>query len=140
MHKYFICITKSSFHLTYSPFCGNISAISDESEYNAVFSEIRSGRYDRLYASAGFDPVSYNEITVSISILQPELFLRHAENSSCLLIAGIRHTDALIRAFNEDSIDLDRFFEHCCPGSNERPCYPCTESTYLLRMAQQPLF
>lgn len=82
-----------------------------ESECTAVFSEIRSGKYDRLYASAGIDPASYNEITVSISILRPELLLSRTENGCCHLIAGIRHTDALIRVFDEDSIDLDRFFD-----------------------------
>ncbi len=83
-----------------------------ESECTAVFSEIRSGKYDKLYSSAGFDPASHNEITVSISILQPDCFIHHAENGSCRLIAGIRHTDTLIRAFDEDSIDLDRFLDN----------------------------
>ena len=83
-----------------------------ESDCTAVFSEIRSGKYDKLYASAGFDPASHNEITVSISILRPDLFLPLAHDNSMCLFAGIRHTDTLIRAFDEDSIDLDRFFEH----------------------------
>ncbi|MBQ8333020.1 MAG: winged helix-turn-helix transcriptional regulator [Clostridia bacterium] len=83
-----------------------------ESECTAVFSEIRSGRYDRLYPSAGFDPAQHNEITVSISLLRPDVLLFRADNGTCRLIAGIRHTDALIRAFDEDSIDLDRFFDN----------------------------
>ena len=83
-----------------------------ESDCTAVFSEIRSGKYDRLYASAGFDPASHNEITVSISILRPDLFLPLAHDNSMCLFAGICHTDTLIRAFDEDSIDLDRFFDH----------------------------
>ena len=83
-----------------------------ESDCTAVFSEIRSGKYDRLYASAGFDPASHNEITVSISILRPDLFLPLAHGNSMCLFAGICHTDTLIRAFDEDSIDLDRFFDH----------------------------
>ena len=83
-----------------------------ESDCTAVFSEIRSGKYDKLYTSAGFDPASHNEITVSISILQPELFLPLAHDNGLCLFAGIRHTDALIRVVTEDSIDLDRFFDH----------------------------
>ncbi len=83
-----------------------------ESECSTVFSEIRSGKYDKLYSSAGFHPASHNEITVSISILQPDCFIHHAENGSCRLIAGIRHTDTLIRTFDEDSIDLDRFLDN----------------------------
>ena len=83
-----------------------------ESDRTAVFSEIRSGKYDRLYASAGFDPASHNEITVSISILRPDLFLPLAHDNGLCLFAGICHTDTLIRAFDEDSIDLDRFFDH----------------------------
>jgi len=83
-----------------------------ESECSAVFSEIRSGKYDKLYSSAGFHPASHNEITVSISILRPDCFLSHAENGFCHLIAGIRHTDTLIRTFDEDSIDLDRFLDN----------------------------
>jgi DNA-binding transcriptional ArsR family regulator len=83
-----------------------------ESECSAVFSEIRSGKYDKLYSSAGFHPASHNEITVSISILQPDCFIHHVETGSCRLIAGIRHTDTLIRTFDEDSIDLDRFLDN----------------------------
>lgn len=83
-----------------------------ESDCTAVFSEIRSGKYDKLYASAGFDPAQHNEITVSISILRPELFLPLAHDNCLRLFAGICHTDTLIRAFDEDSIDLDRFFDH----------------------------
>ena len=83
-----------------------------ESDCTAVFSEIRSGKYDRLYASAGFDPASHNEITVSISILRPDLFLPLAHDNSMCLFAGICHTDTLIRVVTEDSIDLDRFFDH----------------------------
>ncbi|MBQ8187739.1 MAG: helix-turn-helix transcriptional regulator, partial [Clostridia bacterium] len=82
-----------------------------ESECTAVFSEIRSGKYDKLYSSAGFDPASHNEITVSISLLRPDILLFRAANGSCRLIAGIRHTDTLIRTFDEDNIDLDRFFD-----------------------------
>lgn len=83
-----------------------------ESDCTAVFSEIRSGKYDKLYASAGFDPAQHNEITVSISILRPDLFLPLAHDNGLCLFAGICHTDTLIRAFDEDSIDLDRFFDH----------------------------
>ena len=83
-----------------------------ESECTAVFSEICSGRYDKLYSSAGFDPALHNGIPVSIPILRPDCFLFPDENGCRYLIAGIRHTDTLIRAFDEDSIDLDRFFDH----------------------------
>ena len=82
-----------------------------ETETTAVFSEMRSGKYNKLYAAAGLDLGSYNEITVSFSILQPEPFLTAADGNSLFLLVGKNHTDELIRAFDEDSIDLDSFLE-----------------------------
>ncbi len=119
--KYQALLCLTYFRHAVAELCRTIREVGDrieklhgkyESECTAVFSEIRSGKYDKLYSSAGFDPASHNEITVSISILRPDLFLPLAHANGMCLFAGICHTDTLIRAFDEDSIDLDRFFDH----------------------------
>ena len=83
-----------------------------ESETTAVFSEIRSGKFCKLYlASAGLDLGIFNEITVSFSILRPDLFLPVVHERSLYLIVGCDHENFLIRAFDEEKIDLAAFLD-----------------------------
>lgn len=83
-----------------------------ESETSAVFSEIRSGKLSKLYlASAGLDLGIFNEITVSFSILRPDLFLPVVHEKTLYLIVGCNHEDFLIRAFDEEKIDLAAFLD-----------------------------
>ena len=112
--------------LTYFPhaakeLCRTISHIEDimkkanekyEAETDALFAEIRSGKYNKLYASsAGLELGIFNEITVSFSILHPELFLPVCRENNLILLVGKNHADALIRAFDTDKIDLAAFLE-----------------------------
>jgi len=83
-----------------------------ESETDALFSAMRSGKYDTLYrASAGLDFSGSREITVSFSILRPEIVLPVSEGKKLILIVGKDHADALVRAMDEESIDVGAFLD-----------------------------
>ncbi len=119
--KYQALLCLTYFRHAVTELCRTLGEVADtveklhgkyDADCTAVFSEIRSGRYDRLYTASGFDPAVYDEITVSFSILRPDLLRFHTDENSLFLLAGIRHTDTLIRAFAEDSIDLDRFLDN----------------------------
>lgn len=84
-----------------------------EGETDALFSAIRAGRYNRLYKhTADLNLDTYNEITVSFSILHPDLLLPCSTQKKLILLVGKDHVDSLIRAFDEKSIDLAGFMDN----------------------------
>jgi len=92
----------------------SVEALHDkyESETDAVFAAMRAGRYDRLYLhSAELDLGIFNEITVSFSILHPELLLPCVTGKQLILLVGSSHADGLIRDFDESQIDLGIFLD-----------------------------
>ncbi len=119
--KYQALLCLTYFRHAVSELCRTLSCIGEalesagekyQSETDAVFAEIRSGKCNKLYmASAGLDLGIFNEITVSFSLLHPELLLPVCHEKKLLLLVGKDHTDALVRDFNEDSIDLVAFLD-----------------------------
>jgi len=119
--KYQALLCLTYFKHAVNELCRTLSCIGEalesagekyQSETDAVFAEIRSGKYNKLYmASAGLDLGIFNEITVSFSLLHPELLLPVCHDKKLLLIVGKDHTDALIRALDADRIDLASFLD-----------------------------
>lgn len=119
--KYQALLCLTYFRHSCSELCRTLSELEDdihrlhqkyEGETDAVFSAIRSGKYDQLYkCTADLDPGSFNEITVSFSILRPELLMSVTDQKRLILLAGKDHVDSLVRAFDEESIDISAFFD-----------------------------
>jgi len=119
--KYQALLCLTYFRHAVSELCRTLSRIGEalrqvgekyQTETESVFAEMRSGKYNKLYlASAGLDLGIFHEITVSFSLLHPELLLPLCHEKKLLLLAGKDHTDALIRAFDADRIDLASFLD-----------------------------
>lgn len=118
-YRSLLCLTY--FRHAVSELCRTLASLKDpitalhekyESETDAVFSAMRSGRYDSLYLhSAELNLGAFNEITVSFSLLQPHLLLPCVTGKSLTLLAGVNHAEDLIRDFDESQIDLAAFLD-----------------------------